>query len=69
MNELETAAKENTMTETEKTDIQKKTAFERRRTRQFYSFLKTVYSIANLAGFHIDGRIKVTDVKTGKVWE
>lgn len=61
-NAIETAAKENN-------DIQTKTSFERRRTRQFYSFLKTVYSIANLAGFHIEGRIKVKDTKTGKVWE
>lgn len=42
---------------------------ERMAKKRFYTFLKTVYNVANLAGLHIEGRIKVKDIKTGKVWE
>lgn len=42
---------------------------ERRATRRFYKFLDTIYKIAQLAGFRIEGRIVVKDIRTGKVFK
>ena len=42
---------------------------ERRATRRFYKFLDTIYKIAQLAGFRIEGRIVVRDIRTGKVFK
>lgn len=36
---------------------------------RFKKFLSTVFYIAELAGFSIDGRLTVRDKKTGKVWK
>ena len=33
---------------------------------RFKEFLKSVFSLANRYGFHIDNRIEVTDKKTGR---
>lgn len=35
---------------------------------RFYNLLNTIFYICNLAGFHVEGRIVLTDKKTGKVW-
>lgn len=42
---------------------------ERRATRRFYKFLDTIYKIAQLSGFRIEGRIVVKDIHTGKVFK
>lgn len=42
---------------------------ERRATRRFYKFLDTIYKIAQLSGFRIEGRIVVKDIRTGKVFK
>lgn len=36
---------------------------------RFYNLLNTIFYICNLAGFHVEGRIVLTDKKTGKVWK
>lgn len=35
---------------------------------RFEKFLRTVFSMAELAGFHIEERIVVTDKRTGRTW-
>lgn len=35
---------------------------------RFKKLLNTIFSIADLAGFHIEGRLTIRDKKTGKVW-
>lgn len=42
---------------------------ERRATRRFYKFLDTIYKIAQLSGFRIEGRIVVKDIRTGRVFK
>lgn len=39
-----------------------------REQERFEKFLKTIFNIAELSGFHIDERIVVSDKKTGRVW-
>lgn len=35
---------------------------------RFHRLLDTIFSICELAGFHIEERIVIKDKKTGKVW-
>lgn len=35
---------------------------------RFTKLLDTIFAICELSGFHIEGRIVVRDLKTGKVW-
>lgn len=35
---------------------------------RFHRFLDTIFSICELAGFHIEERIVIKDKKTGRVW-
>lgn len=35
---------------------------------RFQKLLDTIFSICELAGFHIEGRIVIKDKKTGKIW-
>lgn len=35
---------------------------------RFKKWLETVFSMSELSGFHIEGRITVRDKKTGRVW-
>lgn len=35
---------------------------------RFKKLLSTIFSICELAGFHLEGRIEVRDKKTGKIW-
>lgn len=35
---------------------------------RFKKLLSTIFYIADLAGFHIEGRLTIRDKKTGKVW-
>lgn len=35
---------------------------------RFYKLLDAIFGICELAGFHIEGRIVVRDLRTGKVW-
>lgn len=37
--------------------------------KRFYNLLHTLFNVCTLAGFKIEGRIKIRDLKTGKVWE
>lgn len=53
----------------EATAMHKKEQFARRRTRQFYNLIKTIFAICNLSGFRVEGRIRIKDLKTGKVYE
>ena len=39
-----------------------------REEERFNKLLQTIFNICDLAGFHLDGRIAVTDKKTGRVW-
>lgn len=36
---------------------------------RFYKLLYTIFYIVKLAGFELDGRIRLVDKKTGRVWE
>lgn len=36
---------------------------------RFFKFLNLVWDIAEAFGYRVESRIKVTDIKTGKVWE
>lgn len=49
--------------------LEAKERAERRATRRFYKFLDTIYKIAQLSGFRIEGRIVVKDIHTGKVFK
>lgn len=35
---------------------------------RFDKFLRTVFAMAELAGFHIEERLVVTDKRTGRIW-
>lgn len=35
---------------------------------RFRKLLAAIFNICELAGFHLEGRIEVTDKRTGKVW-
>lgn len=36
---------------------------------RFNKLLHTIFNICELSGFHIEGRIVVKDVKSGKIWK
>ena len=40
-----------------------------RSTTRFFTFLKLVWALADACGYRVDSRIRVVDIKTGKVWE
>ena len=42
---------------------------EQKANRRFWNFLEMVYKLARMSGLYIEGRIKVRDKRTGKVWE
>lgn len=42
---------------------------EQKANKRFWDFLDLVYKLARMSGLYIEGRIKVRDIKTGKVWE
>lgn len=35
---------------------------------RFKKLLNTIFSVCDLAGFHIEGRLEIRDKKTGKIW-
>lgn len=35
---------------------------------RFHKLLNTIFTLCELAGFHIEGRIVIRDCKTGKIW-
>lgn len=35
---------------------------------RFHKLLDTIFSLCELAGFHIEERIVIKDKKTGKIW-
>lgn len=35
---------------------------------RFHKLLDTIFNICELSGFHIEERIVIKDMKTGKVW-
>lgn len=41
---------------------------EERSRKRFFSLLHTIFYICRLAGFKIEGRITMRDLRTGKVW-
>ena len=41
---------------------------EAKREDDFHKLLNTLFDICELSGFHIEGRIVLKDLKTGKVW-
>ena len=67
--------KEIEMTEEQKEkateEIKKRTPLteEQKANRRFWNFLEMVYKLARMSGLYIEGRIKVRDKRTGKVWE
>lgn len=50
----------------EKTPVENKTSPEDE--ERFHKLLNTIFTICELAGFHIEGRIAIKDCKTGKIW-
>lgn len=50
----------------EKTPVENKTSPEDE--ERFRKLLNTIFTICELAGFHIEGRIVIKDCKTGKIW-
>lgn len=50
----------------EKAQIESKTSPEDE--ERFHKLLNTIFTICELAGFHIEGRIAIKDCKTGKIW-
>lgn len=52
-------------------EIKKRTPLteEQKANRRFWNFLEMVYKLARMSGLYIEGRIKVRDKRTGKVWE
>ena len=44
------------------------TELEAAREDDFHKLLNTLFDICELSGFHIEGRIAIKDLKTGKVW-
>lgn len=41
---------------------------EKKAEAKYRKLLATIFSICELAGFHLEGRIVLKDNKTGKVW-
>ncbi len=41
---------------------------EKERKERFYKLLGTIFNVCELSGFHLEGRITVKDMKTGKIW-
>ena len=41
----------------------------KRARRRFYTFLRTVFNIANLSGLRVESRIVVRDLRTGEIFE
>ncbi|MBR5780423.1 MAG: hypothetical protein IKY27_00370 [Bacteroidales bacterium] len=37
-------------------------------TERFHKLLDTIFNICELSGFHLEERIVLKDLKTGKVW-
>lgn len=35
---------------------------------RFHKLLETIFNVCELSGFHIEGRIVVKDLETGKIW-
>lgn len=35
---------------------------------RFYKLLSTIFDICELSGFHIEERIVIKDMRTGKIW-
>lgn len=50
----------------EKASVESKTSPEDE--ERFHKLLNTIFTICELAGFHIEGRIAIKDCKTGKIW-
>lgn len=36
--------------------------------KRFHALLEIIFRICTLAGFHLEERIVVKDIKTGKIW-
>lgn len=71
---------EKPMDEQIKTNVSNDTSVEEKNTRKkfrdlpkdaqrFYNLLNTLFNVCTLAGFRIEGRVKIRDLKTGKIWE
>lgn len=45
------------------------TRVETRDEKRFKKFMRTLFSLCELSGFHIESRIVVRDLKTNKIWE
>ena len=50
-------------------DVAKAIDKEARDRKRFFSLLHTIFYICRLAGFKIEGRITMRDLRTGKVWK
>lgn len=37
--------------------------------KRFRKLLETIFALCELSGFHLEGRITVRDVKSGRVWK
>lgn len=35
---------------------------------RFHKLLDTIFSLCELSGFHVEGRIVIKDMKSGRVW-
>ena len=58
---------ENVVEQTEEQPEKKKRKFNPDSAR-FYRLLNAIFTICSLAGFHVEGHIKLKDLKTGKIW-
>ena len=58
---------ENVQEQTEEQTEKKKRKFNPDSAR-FYRLLNAIFTICSLAGFHVEGHIKLKDLKTGKIW-
>ena len=45
------------------------THVETRDQKRFKKFMRTLFALCELSGFHIESRIVVRDLKTNKIWE
>lgn len=45
------------------------TNVETREEKRFKKFMRTLFALCELSGFHIESRIVVRDLKTNKIWE
>lgn len=36
---------------------------------RFYGLLKVIFQVCHIAGFKLEGRVHLRDLKTGKLWE